>query len=159
MIVQILQTNCCSVIENASTSVFAFMIGMLLSDKEDNIIIGGCVAFVGIMSFSIASILTDGNNISVCYCSCFVKISMTYLFAYILQKLNIRFISKVLGAIGAYSLELYITSVFVIEVIDYYLSSIKPLYRLLLILSVGAIMSLFLKATSERILKLLLRVR
>ena len=155
LIVHILQPNYCRMIENAFTSVFAFMVGMLFADKTDNITRDGYVAvFAGIISFPVASILTDGNNIIVRYCSSFVGICMTYLFAFLLQKINIGVVSTILAAIGAYSLELYITNVFVIELVNYYFDFFSPVICLSLILIIGVIMSILLKWISNRMIRI-----
>lgn len=155
LIIHYSQPDYCRIIENAFTSVFAFMIGILISDKADNINRGGWIAvFCGILSFPVASILTDGNNFIVRYSSCLVGMSMTYLFAYILQKLNNKIISLILNLIGSYSLELYITNIFTIELANYYFDMVAPIYRWILILLIGAIISLFLKLACNKLHKL-----
>ena len=148
-------TSYCSVIENMFTSVFAFLFGMLVADRID--FVGkrdGFFVIGGILLFPIVTILTEGNNILVRYCSCFVGISMSFILAYIFQKISGGVLWRGIKLIGAYSLELYITNVFLIEIVNYYFGFVSAVVRLLLILEVGGVLSYGLQIVSNSICKM-----
>lgn len=145
-----LAVNYCDMVENMFTSVFAFLFGMLVADRVDSLKKRDAfLVVVGIAAFPIVSVLTDGNNVLVRYSSCFVGICMSFLFAYIFIKIRLGYLDKLLKTIGTYSLELYITNVFLIEIVNCYFDFAIPVVRLALILGGGIILSYLLQRVSN----------